>query len=233
MNLFPMQQSPVVKGMFAGRTSLFDKRPTYSTPPIVPSDAFLSMDMSPVYRQAETERAPFGGVNNTGPVIEPNAPQINIGPLDGGSVPTVPKPHNGFFSKDGAWRDVLGTVFDGLASAGGRQGLYWPQKMQNQQWQHEADKQRAAWEHDAAVRKEERDYKANQPQYFGSGNDRVKYDPVTGQSTLIYDAPTPFQEYADILGLEPGTDEYNLAMQDFVLRANGPTAQEEIGRAHV
>ena len=38
--------------------------------------------------------------------------------------------------------------------------------------------------------------------------------------------PADFQEYATTLGLQPGTDEYNEAVQDYVLRANGPTAQD-------
>src|SRR3546814_12083905 len=58
-----------------------------------------------------------------------------------------------------------------------------------------------------------------------SGEDRVSYNPVSGESQTLYDAPEDFQLYADQMGFEPGTDEYNDAMADYVLRTSGPTAQ--------
>jgi hypothetical protein len=39
-----------------------------------------------------------------------------------------------------------------------------------------------------------------------------------------YQAPTRAQQYADSLGLEPGSDEYETAIRDQELNANGPTA---------
>ncbi|MBI0475730.1 hypothetical protein D9601_10240 [Sphingomonas sp. MA1305] len=77
-----------------------------------------------------------------------------------------------------------------------------------------------------AMGERERLAKANAPDYFMSGDDRVRYDPRTGQSTVIYDAPQDSEAYASSLGLQPGTPEYSTAVQDYVLRGNGPTAHQ-------
>lgn len=71
---------------------------------------------------------------------------------------------------------------------------------------------------------EDRDWKAGQPDDFMSGGDRVRYDPKTKQTYVLYQAPEQFEKYAGALGFEKGTPEYNQALQDYVLRGNGPTA---------
>lgn len=68
------------------------------------------------------------------------------------------------------------------------------------------------------------EYDQSKPQFFMSGEDRVSYNPVSGESQTVYDAPEDFQQYADQMGLEPGSEEYNDAMADYVLRTAGPTA---------
>lgn len=65
--------------------------------------------------------------------------------------------------------------------------------------------------------------KRNSPQYFSGNDDRVRYDPVTGQSTVVYDAPRDFEDYAGLAG-DAGTPAYFNAAQDYVLRGHGPTA---------
>lgn len=65
----------------------------------------------------------------------------------------------------------------------------------------------------------------NAPQYFNSGHDRVRLDPQTGQSQVVYDGPEDYQTYAGTLGYDPGEDGYEDAVQDYVLRGNGPAAQ--------
>ncbi|KXU31549.1 hypothetical protein A0J57_05395 [Sphingobium sp. 22B] len=70
----------------------------------------------------------------------------------------------------------------------------------------------------------DRDYEQNKPQYFMSGNNRVGFDPRTGESTVIYEGQSDAEDYAASLGFQPGTPEFSAAMQDFVLRGNGPTA---------
>ena len=73
---------------------------------------------------------------------------------------------------------------------------------------------------------EDRDAMLNKPQFFNAGNDRVRYDPTTGQSEVVYDAPEDYQTYASTLGLNPGDAGYDNAVQDYVLRGSGPTAQK-------
>lgn len=70
----------------------------------------------------------------------------------------------------------------------------------------------------------QQEYEQSKPQFFMSNDDRVVYNPATGESQMLYDAPEDFQLYADQMGLEPGTAEYNDAMADYVLRTSGPTA---------
>lgn len=66
--------------------------------------------------------------------------------------------------------------------------------------------------------------KRDEPQFFSGSEDRVRFDPVTGEATRVYDAPTDFEDYAAAKGLQPGSPEYFAAVEDYVLRGNGPTA---------
>ncbi|WP_310224581.1 hypothetical protein [Sphingobium xenophagum] len=151
---------------------------------------------------------------------------------DAGQAPPIPmmpkleQPKAGFFDSDGAWRDVLGALADGMAGAAGMQPTYGPNKNRQRQQQAEWERLDAQRRQDRAWAEQDRDAKLAQPQYFMSGRDRVMFDPVTGSAQTIYDGPADFEEYASLLGLEPGSDEYNEAVQDFVLRSNGPTALE-------
>ena len=52
------------------------------------------------------------------------------------------------------------------------------------------------------------------------------YDPATGQSHVIYDGPEDFETYAQQLNLEPGSEEYFKAVEDYVLKGSGPSAHE-------
>ncbi len=72
----------------------------------------------------------------------------------------------------------------------------------------------------------QQEYDQSKPQFFMSGEDRVSYNPLSGESQVLYDAPEDFQLYADQMGFEPGTEEYNDAMADYVLRTAGPTAND-------
>lgn len=75
-----------------------------------------------------------------------------------------------------------------------------------------------------AASERERIARENAPEYFMSGDDRVRFDRKTGQSSVVYDAPEEFETYAAAMGYKPGTPEYNTAAQDYVLRSSGPTA---------
>ena len=66
--------------------------------------------------------------------------------------------------------------------------------------------------------------KRNEPRFFSGREDQVRYDPTSGTSERVYDAPQDFEDYADISGHEPGTPEYFNAVEDYVLRGKGPSA---------
>ena len=68
-----------------------------------------------------------------------------------------------------------------------------------------------------ADRTDERSYDENKPRYFGGGQDQIKYDPTTGQSRTVYDAPMPAEAYARNFGAA-GSDEYKNALQSYTLR---------------
>jgi hypothetical protein len=90
-------------------------------------------------------------------------------------------------------------------------------------WQ---NRQRAALETMVKWRRDDdlAEQKRNEPQFFSGNEDRVRYDPATGTSQRVYDAPQDFEDYAAAGGFTPGTPEYFQAVEDHVLRANGPTA---------
>lgn len=66
--------------------------------------------------------------------------------------------------------------------------------------------------------------KRNEPRYFSGREDQVRYDPTSGTSERVYDAPQDFEDYGAASGNEPGTPEYFKAVEDYVLRGNGPSA---------
>jgi len=152
----------------------------------------------------------------------PNPSQWSV-PIDGAPMPmagvrladTMPK-KSGFFSKDGAWRDVVGSIGDSLAG----RPIYMNAKAQQEQ----AARDEAWRQQQRQWQIEDRDWKAGQPEYFMSGRDRVRFNPLNGQSEVVYDGTEDFDQYAATLGLQPGTEEYFTAVQDYVLRGNGPSA---------
>lgn len=133
-----------------------------------------------------------------------------------GVKPSNPQKGGGFFRKGGPWIDVLGAIGDGLTG----NPLYANTKLRREQMALESAKlqQSRLWD------VEDRNWKASQPEYFTSGRDRIKLDPMTGKAQVVYDGPEDFDEYAQAFGLEPGTDEYEQAITDYVLRGHGPTA---------
>jgi len=166
---------------------------------------------------------------------------LDISSIDGGGIPMQPvakvrKPGflsgvGDFLGSDG-FRDLLGNLGDAFSGNAGQPGSYAAFKAGQRQRQQALDDRNALWARLDAQRAEDRQWRVedrnaqlNAPQYFMSGRDRIRLDPETGQSAVVYDGPTDFQEYADLMGLEPGTEDYRNAMQDFVLRSNGPTAQ--------
>lgn len=61
---------------------------------------------------------------------------------------------------------------------------------------------------------------------FTIGRDRLQYDPTTGNVDVLFNGPEDFEIYAQTRGLEPGSEEYFQAAEDFVLRSSGPSAHQ-------
>lgn len=137
------------------------------------------------------------------------------------------KPH--FFDTDGAGSKILRGIGEfGLALSAGQGNPYALSQLrmreqaanaarEAQQWRTRYDLQRRD-----KLSDDERERMA--PRYFSGSSDQMSYDPATKQVTTIYDAPTDAETYARGMGFEPGTDDYRTAIQDYVLRGNGPTA---------
>lgn len=125
-----------------------------------------------------------------------------------------------------AWQIALAAVGDGLVAHNG--GTPWAtrslaqQRNDQQQRLQDAAAQLAEWRYKDFARQNEADLGAAAP--FTLGNDRVVYDPATGQAQSIWTAPEEFELYAEELGLQPGTPEYFEAVEDYVLRSSGPSA---------
>lgn len=167
---------------------------------------------------------------DAGPITDPSAAAGQLGQVVNAGM-RVKKP--GFFDKDGAWRPTLLALSDAammLSAGGGNPAAmaFMQNKWQSQRDQQlstlEAQRQYAQWQRNAALHQWDEKWKASQPQYFSGNEDRLAFDPVTGTTKTLYDAPTDAQAYAESLGLGKGTPEYNKAMQDFVLKGSGPTA---------
>ncbi len=134
----------------------------------------------------------------------------------------------GEYKKPKDWQVALAILGDGLAGAGGRQGFA-VQNIVNQQnefanRQREAAARIAGWQHNAYERQHEADLRAANP--YTIGRSRLAYDPITGETTELYRGPQDAEIYADNLGFERGSEEWNAAAEDFVLRGSGPSAHE-------
>ena len=78
------------------------------------------------------------------------------------------------------------------------------------------------WKHDDFARQNGADLRASAPRVIGRS--MVQYDPNSGGVNEVYDGAEDFETYAETQGLEPGTQEYLDAVQDYVLKGDGPAA---------
>lgn len=154
----------------------------------------------------------------------------------GADVPTSPRAVGsgglaGFVSRFFNPQNPLGQFGMALAASGNND----LSRAMAMMMQTNAENRRSAEQAQAAeaTRKAERDdwqwrydYEADHPKpdVFTANDDRVRYDPATGESTVLYHAPSDAENYAVALGLDPATDEGRRAIQDFVLRSSGPSA---------
>ena len=183
---------------------------------------------------------PIPGVRPTGSAsISPDAPQMRErdaqaptgGPL-GGSMrepfdyDAAMKALTGEPRKVKDWQKVMAVVGDALvASSGGSpyavRSLV-DQRNANDARQLEAAEQIAKWRYDDWSRQNEADLRASNP--FTIGRERLAYDPATGEANVLYRGRQDAEIYADSLGFDRGSEEWNAAAQDFVLRGSGPSA---------
>lgn len=126
---------------------------------------------------------------------------------------------NGKGKKGFDWRMLAGILGDGLLGLNGQPGVYGPAMFRRRQDEMNHAQRLAEMREQARI-------KAAEPDYATVNNRRVRIDPTTGQADVLYQAPQDFDDYAASLGAEPGTDEYDRLVQDYVLRSAGPTATD-------
>lgn len=129
--------------------------------------------------------------------------------------------------KPGVLPYILAAIGDGLVNHYGNGGgnavaMLTQMQMDQRARANAAQAQLAKWRYGDFARQNEADLKASAP--FTIGRDRVQYNPATGQTDVLYDGAEDFELYAGELGLEPGTDGYFRAVEDYVLRSSGPSA---------
>lgn len=165
------------------------------------------------------------------PAMPQATPSPNGGPLGGsmrqpfdydGALATL----RGDQKKIPAWQKVAAILGDGLTTAGGGQGFATQALLGREREMSErnqaATQQLMEWRYKDWQRQNEADLKAANP--FTIGRDRVGYDPATGQASVLYDGAEDFELYANELGLQPGSEDYFRAVEDYVLRGSGPSA---------
>jgi hypothetical protein len=164
------------------------------------------------------EMAPLPSGRMAGSFVDPARLRID--------VPNISPPHikPRFFDKNGAWRDTLGTLLDGLAVAAGGQAGYWPGVQKNREWQAKQQRQREedAFEREKFAWQKKKD---SRPELKSVGRSVVSL-PFEGLPQVVFTAPSDAESYAASLGLKEGDEGYSEAIMDYVLKSSGPTAYE-------
>lgn len=179
-----------------------------------------------------------------GPAASPTgiAALDGVAPLDTTAPTTIADPTKGgvndrihpkFFEHGGLGGKILQgiqQVSQAMAVAGGNPAAI--AEFENQLAMKQAaaaDARRLAiWRAQEAERRrqelDDRNYEDNQkPRYFAGNEDYRRYNPSNGTVDTLFDAPRPEQEYASQFG-QPGSPEYQTALQDYVLKGWGSTA---------
>ena len=155
--------------------------------------------------------------------------QPDMGPMTVGDtridIPVAP-PRRKFFTDDGTGTGnrIVGILGDALSGAVGQEGMYAKTMEQRRQEQTAFERGEVQYQRRRADELADRTADANKVQYFSGNEDRVAFDPTTGTSRTLYDAPTQAETYANTLGLAPDSPAYGDAIRDYVLRGYGPTA---------
>lgn len=126
------------------------------------------------------------------------------------------------------WQKVLAVLADMATAAGGGQPYAMRNIMARQddysKRQFEAAKQILGWQHGDYEAQIEADLRAANP--FTIGRERLGYDPATGQVDVLYQGRQDGEIYADSLGFDRGSEEWNAALEDYILRSSGPSAHQ-------
>lgn len=236
----PSQMMPGVVSGYGGGT--FNMDGTHVTPTTGADGSVMQVEPAAVLAQSGTQN----GKAEAGYAIRAALPPTNAerGETTTAS-PSIPQPQPlggsmrqpfdydaamqrlvGDKPKQSPWAVAAAIIGDALmSSSGGR-----PFAVQNliarrqgyQDRRAEATRMLTDWQYKDYARQNEADLKAAAP--FTIGRDRVQYNPANGMAEVLFDGPEDFELYASELGLEPGTDDYFRAVEDYVLRSSGPSA---------
>lgn len=126
------------------------------------------------------------------------------------------------------WQVGLATLGDALAMQNGRDPIasqaLWSRRDASRNRAQAASEQLLKWQHDDYASQRDADLRAANPRTIG--RDLVQFDPTAGRANVLYDGPEDPEIYADSLGFDRGTNEWFAAVEDYVLRSNGPSAHE-------
>lgn len=133
--------------------------------------------------------------------------------------------------KRGTLRKIAGVLGPVLMAAGGNQAgasafinQMASRRASQQDQRSEAIRALVDMRYKDYARQNTADLRAANP--FTIGRNRMQYDPANGQSSVLYDGAEDYELYAEELGLEPGSEEYFQAAEDYVLRSSGQSAHE-------
>lgn len=204
--------------------------PTGGTSPQVGPGAFNNDNGGPLAglrRQPPgLSDAPLGFAGAPSPLDAPDAAGLG-GPLTD-TLPQLrledmPPRKPGFLGKGGAGWGILGAIGDGLSAYGGQRGTFLPALLDQQ---HEANEENR-FERRLAAENEERRRKALDPRMEQVGNTIGWLDPSgAGSYHPIFTAPSPAEQFASARGYEPGTPDYQQAVEDYRLGSwSGPAME--------
>lgn len=215
------------------------------TPTYLPGDSRFGIfgspmlrPSSPAARMGENTTPPDGGPlalplagGNSQPANGPNitdlAPNVRRSfDYEGATDAILGKPE-----KQSPWKSIAAVLGPALmAASGNQQGANMfinsmnQRRQHNQQFRQDVIRDLVMKRLTDAQASDEAYYRDTAP--FSSGRDRLRWDPETNQTAMLHKGEQDFEAYANALDLVPGSDEYFNAVEDYVLRANGPAAFE-------
>ncbi|MCW6529738.1 hypothetical protein NED98_05720 [Sphingomonas sp. MMSM20] len=245
--LSDMRQPPFVPLSFSQQLLGAQSPDPMSAPPVPPQSALLP---SPQDTGTQPDEGPRSGMPSTAqrPIFGaemlrgPNVDQMTAAPdslttpklqpgMFGASfdVNKIPIRKPSFFQSGGLGEKILGGIGEFALRYSASQGDPYAMAVINSRLARQRDK--LEWQRDQMKlmqqhqwHLDDRDFEANKPVIRNTSNEIVRVDPRTGSAQMLYKGSLPAEDYAQGLGFEAGSPEYNSAMQDYVLRANGPTA---------